>query len=62
MTYVNSEYNYDNEVSKASCIFASWTVNIFDSVLPSFCVYTCVLFCFLVMLITWLIPRFLLKL
>ena len=45
MTYVNSEYNYDNEVSKASCIFVSWTVNIFDSVLPSFCVYTYV-YCF----------------
>ena len=45
MTYVNSEYNNDNEVSKASCIFVSWTVNIFDSVLPSFCVYTYV-YCF----------------
>ena len=45
MTYVNSEYNYDNEVPKASCIFVSGTVNIFDSLLPSLYVYTYV-YCF----------------
>ena len=30
MTCFNSEYNYEEEVAKASYIFVLWTVNIFD--------------------------------
>ena len=38
--YFNSEYNYDQEVSKASYIFVLWTANIFDWLLPPLYVYT----------------------
>ena len=37
MTYFNSGYNYDKEVSKASYIFVLWTVN---KLLPPLYVYT----------------------
>ena len=30
LTYFNSEYNYDEEVPKASYIFVLWAINIFD--------------------------------
>ena len=34
MTYFNAEYNYGKEVLKASYLFVSSTVNIFDGLLP----------------------------